>query len=155
MEGPDGQRFWGRFGAAGLLVHDLRRGVLLQHRADWSHFGGTWGLPGGARHAGETAVQGALREAAEEAAVPPDARMELSVARACVAARSKDANAFELIDAAIREVSGVADRMPLDSDTQFSYLAAAARDIGDASLEHRALAQHEKYRDIRRVKIAG
>ena len=46
MEGPDGQRFWGRFGAAGLLVHDLRRGVLLQHRADWSHFGGTWGLSG-------------------------------------------------------------------------------------------------------------
>lgn len=73
MEGPDGQRFWGRFGAAGLLVHDLRRGVLLQHRADWSHFGGTWGLPGGARHAGESAVDGALREAAEEAAVPPDA----------------------------------------------------------------------------------
>ncbi|SEA82617.1 ADP-ribose pyrophosphatase YjhB, NUDIX family [Leifsonia sp. 21MFCrub1.1] len=73
MEGPDGQRFWGRFGAAGLLVHDLRRGILLQHRADWSHFGGTWGLPGGARHAGESAVEGALREAAEEAAVPPDA----------------------------------------------------------------------------------
>jgi 8-oxo-dGTP pyrophosphatase MutT (NUDIX family) len=72
VEGPDGQRFWGRFGAAGLLVHDLRRGVLLQHRADWSHFGGTWGLPGGARHADETAVQGALREAAEEAAVPPE-----------------------------------------------------------------------------------
>jgi 8-oxo-dGTP pyrophosphatase MutT (NUDIX family) len=73
VEGPDGQRFWGRFGAAGLLVHDLRRGILLQHRADWSHFGGTWGLPGGARHAGESAVDGALREAAEEAAVPPDA----------------------------------------------------------------------------------
>ncbi|MEV8215444.1 NUDIX domain-containing protein [Leifsonia sp. NPDC077715] len=73
VEGPDGQRFWGRFGAAGLLVHDLRRGVLLQHRADWSHFGGTWGLPGGARHADETAVEGALREAAEEAAVPADA----------------------------------------------------------------------------------
>lgn len=73
MEGPDGRRFWGRFGAAGLLVHDARRGVLLQHRADWSHFGGTWGLPGGARHAGESAVEGALREAAEEAAVPPDA----------------------------------------------------------------------------------
>jgi 8-oxo-dGTP pyrophosphatase MutT (NUDIX family) len=73
VEGPDGQRFWGRFGAAGLLVHDLRRGVLLQHRADWSHFGGTWGLPGGARHADESAVEGALREAAEEAAVPADA----------------------------------------------------------------------------------
>jgi 8-oxo-dGTP diphosphatase len=73
VEGPNGERFWGRFGAAGLLVHDVQRGVLLQHRADWSHFGGTWGLPGGARHEGETAVEGALREAAEEAAVPADA----------------------------------------------------------------------------------
>lgn len=91
----------------------------------------------------------------DDSAVPPDARMELTVARACVAARMKDENAFELIDAAIREVSGVADQMPLDSDTQLSYLAAAARDIGDTSLERRALAQHEKYRDIRRAKIAG
>ncbi|AGW41450.1 MutT/nudix family protein [Leifsonia xyli subsp. cynodontis DSM 46306] len=73
VEGPNGERFWGRFGAAGLLVHDVRRGVLLQHRAEWSHFGGTWGLPGGARHEGESAVEGALREAAEEAAVPADA----------------------------------------------------------------------------------
>ena len=71
--GPNGERFWGRFGAAGLLVHDPLRGVLLQHRADWSHFGGTWGLPGGAMHEGESAVDGALREAAEEAAVPADA----------------------------------------------------------------------------------
>lgn len=73
VEGPDGQRFWGRFGAAGLLVHDGSRGILLQHRADWSHFGGTWGLPGGARHEGESAIEGALREAQEEAAVPEDA----------------------------------------------------------------------------------
>lgn len=71
--GPDGRRFWGTFGAAGLLVHSARRGVLLQHRAEWSHFGGTWGLPGGARHEGESAVDGAMREANEEAGVPPDA----------------------------------------------------------------------------------
>ena len=71
VEGPDGQRFWGAFGAAGLLVHDPDRGVLLQHRVAWSHHGGTWGLPGGARHAGESAVDGAAREAAEEAGVPP------------------------------------------------------------------------------------
>lgn len=68
-----GERYWGRFGAAGLLAHDPRRGVLLQHRASWSHFGDTWGLPGGARHAGESARDAALREAAEEAGVPPDA----------------------------------------------------------------------------------
>ncbi|UOW02629.1 NUDIX domain-containing protein [Clavibacter michiganensis subsp. michiganensis] len=71
VESPEGQRFWGAFGAAGLLVHDPDRGVLLQHRVAWSHHGGTWGLPGGARHAGESAVDGAAREAAEEAGVPP------------------------------------------------------------------------------------
>ncbi|CAQ01444.1 MAG: NUDIX domain-containing protein [Clavibacter sp.] len=71
VESPEGQRFWGAFGAAGLLVHDPDRGVLLQHRVAWSHHGGTWGLPGGARHAGESAIDGAAREAAEEAGVPP------------------------------------------------------------------------------------
>jgi ADP-ribose pyrophosphatase YjhB (NUDIX family) len=40
--------------------------VLLQHRALWSHHGGTWGIPGGARHLGETAEEAARREAAEE-----------------------------------------------------------------------------------------
>lgn len=71
VESPEGQRYWGAFGAAGLLVHDPDRGVLLQHRVAWSHHGGTWGLPGGARHAGESAVDGAARESAEEAGVPP------------------------------------------------------------------------------------
>ena len=70
--GPDGRRFWGRFGAAGLLVHHTELGVLLQHRAVWSHFGDTWGLPGGARHEHESAVEAALREAKEEAGVPAE-----------------------------------------------------------------------------------
>lgn len=70
VDGPDGRRFWGAFGAAGLLVHDAERGVLLQHRVEWSHFGGTWGLPGGARHEDESAQDGARREAEEEAGVP-------------------------------------------------------------------------------------
>lgn len=67
---PSGERYWGRFGAAGLLALDRDRGVLLQHRVSWSHFGGTWALPGGARHEGESAFGAALREAAEEAGVP-------------------------------------------------------------------------------------
>lgn len=71
VEGDRG-KFWGRFGSAGLLVHDPAKGVLLQHRALWSDQGGTWGLPGGALHQGEEAVHGALREAREEAAVPPE-----------------------------------------------------------------------------------
>lgn len=73
VEGPDGRRFWGRFGAAGLLAIDPSQRVLLQHRAPFSHQGGTWALPGGARDADEDALAGALREAWEEAAVPAHA----------------------------------------------------------------------------------
>lgn len=74
---PDGTRYWGLYGAAGLLTVDVHRRMLLQHRVEWSHHGGTWGIPGGARHGNETAVHAALREAAEEAAVPPDSQQIL------------------------------------------------------------------------------
>ncbi|WP_194408841.1 NUDIX domain-containing protein [Microbacterium cremeum] len=70
---PTGERYWGRFGAAGLLAVDPHQGVLLQHRVSWSHFGDTWALPGGARHEDESACDAALREAAEEAGVPDGA----------------------------------------------------------------------------------
>jgi len=46
--------------------------VLLQHRAPWSHQGGTWGLPGGARDSHETVEQAAVREANEEAGLHTD-----------------------------------------------------------------------------------
>lgn len=64
-----GHQHWGRAGAAGLFLHrDGAAGpeVLLQHRALWSHHGGTWGTPGGALHAGEPPHLGALREVEEE-----------------------------------------------------------------------------------------
>jgi 8-oxo-dGTP diphosphatase len=44
--------------------------VLLQHRAPWSHQGGTWGLPGGARDSHESPEEAAIREAHEEAGLP-------------------------------------------------------------------------------------
>ncbi|MGH3522487.1 MAG: NUDIX hydrolase [Mycobacterium sp.] len=69
-----GVHYWGRHGAAGLLLRAPRSdgspAVLLQHRAPWSHQGGTWGLPGGARDSHETAEQAAVREALEEAGLP-------------------------------------------------------------------------------------
>lgn len=65
-----GHRHWGRHGAAGLFLRHIDEtgttSVLLQHRAGWSHHGGTWGLPGGARDSHETAEDAALREATEE-----------------------------------------------------------------------------------------
>lgn len=70
---PDGARYWGRHGAAGLLLRaplpDGSAGILLQHRALWSHQGGTWGLPGGARDSHESPEDTAIREADEEAGI--------------------------------------------------------------------------------------
>jgi 8-oxo-dGTP diphosphatase len=67
----NGAHYWGRYGAAGLLLRaprpDGTPAVLLQHRAVWSHQGGTWSLPGGARDSHETAEETAVREAREEA----------------------------------------------------------------------------------------
>ena len=84
-----GAHFWGRHGAAGLLVRaPLANGapaVLLQHRASWSHQGGTWGLPGGARDSHETAEQAAVREAHEEAGLPVE---KVTVRAAVVTARA-------------------------------------------------------------------
>ncbi|GII77650.1 NTP pyrophosphohydrolase [Sphaerisporangium rufum] len=71
-----GHRHWGRHGASGLLAVHYDTGgvahVLMQKRAEWSHHGGTWGLPGGALDSHEDAVTGALREAREEAALGGD-----------------------------------------------------------------------------------
>ncbi|MDY3126948.1 MAG: NUDIX hydrolase [Corynebacterium sp.] len=68
---------WGRHGAAGLFLvaEDSLQGepaVLMQHRAEWTNFGGTWGIPGGARDLHETVEEAALRETVEECGIDPD-----------------------------------------------------------------------------------
>ena len=47
--------------------------VLLIRRAGWSHHGGTWGPPGGARDSHESPAEAAVREAAEECGAAPGA----------------------------------------------------------------------------------
>lgn len=68
---PTGQRRWGTVGAAGLALFTYDPDVesiclLLQHRAEWTSFGNTWAIPGGAREIGETAIEASLRESYEE-----------------------------------------------------------------------------------------
>ena len=66
----EGHQHWGGHGAAGLLLRsvdpDGAHQVLLQRRAWWTHHGGTWGVPGGAKASWETPEEAALRELAEE-----------------------------------------------------------------------------------------
>ena len=89
-----GQRHWGRYGAAGLLLiaggktTTVTSGplpadaqILMQHRAQWSHEGGTWGLPGGACDSHEDVVTAAIRETQEETGVQAPATL-LGVHRA-------------------------------------------------------------------------
>ncbi len=64
-----GRLHWGLAGAAGVCaIRDRggRREVLLQLRAEWSHGGGTWSIPGGAVEWNEDPQTGGLREFAEE-----------------------------------------------------------------------------------------
>ena len=68
-----GSRHWGRYGAAGVVLLDPgSRSILMQLRAEWTHGGRVWGIPGGARDSHETAIESALREMSEELSIHPD-----------------------------------------------------------------------------------
>jgi 8-oxo-dGTP diphosphatase len=64
----DGSVRWGRYGAAGVLARSGDR-VFVALRSPHSHHGGVWAIPGGALNSDETALEGALREFAEEIGV--------------------------------------------------------------------------------------
>jgi 8-oxo-dGTP diphosphatase len=68
-----GSRHWGLHGAAGVVLLDpASRSILMQLRAEWTHGGRVWGIPGGAKDSHETAIESALREMHEELSIHPD-----------------------------------------------------------------------------------
>ena len=71
----DSELCWGLYGAAGLLLRHQEAGdthFLIAERSAHVHHPGTWGIPGGALHRGESPEDGARREAEEEFAPVPD-----------------------------------------------------------------------------------
>ena len=66
----EGHIHWGAHAGAGLLLRYVpRQGEpvhLLAERSRWVDEGGTWGIPGGAIHDGESPKEAARREAGEE-----------------------------------------------------------------------------------------
>jgi 8-oxo-dGTP diphosphatase len=73
MRCSDGHVRWGRFGAAGVLFVHADGGtprVMLQLRSAFAHEGSTWSCAGGALDEGESAFDGAMREAGEEVGEP-------------------------------------------------------------------------------------
>lgn len=177
-----GSRHWGRFGAAGLAVAAEGR-VLLQHRAAWSHEGDRWGFPGGARHRDEPAVDAALREAAEEAAldgaaVEPTAELVLdhgdwayatvvATAAAVAPVRPADAESAALRWVPLPEVgaldlhSGVAAAWPLVADLlgrRIHLVVDAANVVGsrpDGWWKDRAGATARLRARLRRLALDG
>lgn len=150
-----GARHWGLNGAAGLVL--CRGGadgpeVLLQHRADWVHDGGTWAVPGGARDSHEDPVAAALREANEEVGVAAadlqvgrtvtgtdhvDWRYDyvLAVASPAVHVHAANAETAALAWAGLREVAGLPLHAGLARD--WSWLAEHVRRLldGDADAD--------------------
>ena len=121
----NGAHFWGRHGAAGLLLRaprpDGSAAVLLQHRAPWSHQGGTWGLPGGARDSHETAEQAAVREAHEEAGLPAH---QLTVRTTVVTAQiSGQSGARWTYTTVVADASELLDTVPNRESSELRWVA--------------------------------
>jgi len=121
-----GAHYWGRHGAAGLLLRALRpdgrAAVLLQHRAPWSHQGGTWALPGGARDSHETAEQAAVREAHEEAGLPAEhVRVRTTVVTAEVG--SADGGPYWSYTTVIADAPGLLETVPNRESSELRWVA--------------------------------
>lgn len=135
VHSPDGTRQWGLFGAAGLLLRAPRPGggalVLMQHRAPWSHQGGTWALPGGARDSHETSEDAAVREAHEEAGI---AAVRVRVRGSRVTATAPSGWTYTTV------VADISEPVPTTANSESAALAWVSEDEVDARPLHPAFA---------------
>jgi 8-oxo-dGTP diphosphatase len=143
-----GSAYWGRHGAAGLLLRapgaNGSAAVLLQHRAPWSHQGGTWALPGGARDSHETPEQAAVREAHEEAGLPAD---QLTVRTTVVTAEiSGAAGAHWTYTTVIADASAQLDTVPNRESSELRWVAVD--DVADLPLHPGFAASWQRLREV-------
>ncbi|MBU3066079.1 NUDIX hydrolase [Nocardia sp. NEAU-G5] len=135
VHSPDGTRQWGLFGAAGLLLRAPRPGggalVLMQHRAPWSHQGGTWALPGGARDSHETSEDAAVREAHEEAGIATEL---VRVRGSRVTATAPSGWTYTTV------VADISEPVPTTANIESAALAWVSEDEVDARPLHPAFA---------------
>ena len=141
----NGAAFWGRHGAAGLLLRaprpDGSAAVLLQHRAPWSHQGGTWGLPGGARDSHETAEQAAVREAHEEAGLPAE---QLTVRTSVVTATASGSH--WTYTTVIADASELLETVPNRESAELRWVAED--EVADLPLHPGLAASWERLRTV-------
>lgn len=143
-----GNAFWGKHGAAGLLLRaprsDGSAAVLLQHRAPWSHQGGTWGLPGGARDSHETAEQAAVREAHEEAGLPAH---QLTVRATVITAEiSASSGASWSYTTVIADAPELLETVPNRESSELRWVAEDA--VADLPLHPGFAASWERLRSV-------
>ena len=148
MLSDDGAHFWGRHGAAGLLLRaprgDGTAAVLLQHRAPWSHQGDTWGLPGGARDSHETAEQAAVREAHEEAGLLADL---LTVRTTVVTAEISGATgAHWTYTTVIADAAELLETVPNRESSELRWVAVD--DVAELPLHPGFAASWERLREV-------
>lgn len=148
----DGARFWGRHGAAGLLLRapapDGASAVLLQCRALWSHQGGTWGLPGGARDSHETAERAALREAHEETGIRAD-QVELRGSVVTAAPAGTDWTYTTV-------VADAAELLPVVACVESAELRWVAEvDVADLRLHPGLAASWQQLRELLALSVMG
>jgi len=121
-----------------------RRDCCCGHRAPWSHQGGTWGLPGGARDSHETPEQAAVREAHEEAGLPAH---QLTVRTTVVTAEiSGTTGAYWTYTTVIADAAELLETVPNRESSELRWVAVD--EVAELPLHPGFAASWERLREV-------